>query len=54
MFPKAQNSGNRSRPGRAEAILGKQRHGPTGTVALSFEAEVTRFTNLADEDTRPP
>ncbi len=39
--------------GRAEAIIGKQRHGPTGTVALAFEAEVTRFSNLADEDKLP-
>jgi replicative DNA helicase len=39
--------------GRAEAILGKQRHGPTGTVMLAFEAEVTRFSNLADEDKLP-
>ena len=39
--------------GRAEAILGKQRHGPTGTVGLAFEAEVTRFSNLADEDKLP-
>jgi replicative DNA helicase len=39
--------------GRAEAIIGKQRHGPTGTVVLSFEAEVTRFSNLADEDKLP-
>ena len=39
--------------GRAEAIIGKQRHGPTGTVQLAFEAEVTRFSNLADEDKLP-
>lgn len=39
--------------GRAEAIIGKQRHGPTGTVALAFEAEVTRFSNLAEEDRLP-
>jgi replicative DNA helicase len=39
--------------GRAEAILGKQRHGPTGTVVLAFEAEVTRFSNLAEEDKLP-
>ena len=33
--------------GRAEMIIGKQRHGPTGTVEVSFEAEFTRFGNLA-------
>jgi replicative DNA helicase len=35
--------------GRAEVIIGKQRHGPTGTVELQFEAELTRFGNLARE-----
>jgi replicative DNA helicase len=39
--------------GRAEVIIGKQRHGPTGTVALQFDAEVTRFSNLAKEDALP-
>ena len=39
--------------GRAEVIIGKQRHGPTGTVELSFEAEMTRFSNLAREDHLP-
>jgi replicative DNA helicase len=39
--------------GRAELIIGKQRHGPTGTVELQFEAEITRFGNLAREDTLP-
>ena len=33
--------------GRAEVIIGKQRHGPTGMVELQFEAELTRFGNLA-------
>ncbi len=33
--------------GKAEVIIGKQRHGPTGTVELQFEAELTRFGNLA-------
>ena len=33
--------------GKAEVIIGKQRHGPTGTVELQFDAEVTRFSNLA-------
>jgi replicative DNA helicase len=32
--------------GKAELIIGKQRHGPTGTVELQFEASVTRFANL--------
>lgn len=32
--------------GRAELIIGKQRHGPIGTVELSFEARFTRFGNL--------
>ncbi|MCU0815031.1 MAG: replicative DNA helicase [Cypionkella sp.] len=33
--------------GVAEVIIGKQRHGPIGTVALSFEGKFTRFGNLA-------
>ncbi len=33
--------------GRAEVIIGKQRHGPVGTVELSFESQFTRFGNLA-------
>ncbi|MDE2365188.1 MAG: AAA family ATPase, partial [Hyphomicrobiales bacterium] len=39
--------------GRAEVILGKQRHGPTGTVPLAFEDEVTRFSNLVETDHLP-
>ncbi|MEM9223043.1 MAG: replicative DNA helicase [Pseudomonadota bacterium] len=35
--------------GIAEVIISKQRHGPTGTVKLQFEAEITRFSNLASE-----
>jgi len=33
--------------GRAEVVIGKQRHGPIGTVDLSFEGKFTRFGNLA-------
>jgi replicative DNA helicase len=39
--------------GKAEVIIGKQRHGPTGTVGLQFKADVTRFANLADEERLP-
>jgi replicative DNA helicase len=39
--------------GKAEVIIGKQRHGPTGMVELSFEGEFTRFGDLADEDKMP-
>ena len=35
--------------GKAEVIIGKQRHGPIGTVELSFEGRFTRFGNLARE-----
>lgn len=33
--------------GLAEAIVGKQRHGPIGTVRLTFNEELTKFGNLA-------
>ncbi len=32
--------------GKAELIIGKQRHGPIGTVELSYEGRFTRFGNL--------
>ncbi|MFL5013671.1 DnaB-like helicase C-terminal domain-containing protein, partial [Rhizobium sp.] len=34
--------------GTADVIIAKQRHGPTGTVKLAFQAEFTRFADLAD------
>ncbi|OCC01795.1 replicative DNA helicase [Labrys sp. WJW] len=39
--------------GVAEVIIGKQRHGPTGTVKVQFDADVTRFGNLARTDHLP-
>ncbi len=39
--------------GLAEVIIGKQRHGPTGTVQLQFEAQLTKFQNLMREDHLP-
>jgi replicative DNA helicase len=39
--------------GKAEVILGKQRHGPTGTVELQFDAAVTRFSSLARDERLP-
>lgn len=32
--------------GKAEVIIGKQRHGPIGSVDLAFEGRFTRFTDL--------
>lgn len=37
-------------PTDAEIIVGKNRHGPTGTVTLSFDGRFTRFRNRASED----
>jgi replicative DNA helicase len=33
--------------GKAEVIIGKQRHGPIGHVELAFEGQFTRFSDLA-------
>jgi len=33
--------------GKAEAIIGKQRHGPVGIVELAFDGELTKFSDLA-------
>ena len=34
---------------QAEVVIGKQRHGPIGIVKLSFDADTTRFGNLAND-----
>src|SRR5438477_4908012 len=39
--------------GKAEVIIGKQRHGPTGTVELQLEGQFTRFSDLS-ADTHLP
>jgi len=39
--------------GLAEVIIGKQRHGPTGTVKMQFQAEITRFGDYVSEDHLP-
>ena len=46
-FDKAQRIHN-----KAEAIIGKQRHGPIGTIELMFDGRFTRFGDLASEDRR--
>ena len=35
--------------GKAEVIVGKQRHGPVGTVDLQFDGAYTRFSDLAHD-----
>ena len=39
--------------GKAEVIIAKQRHGPTGTVKLQFEGQFTRFSDFVEEDNLP-
>jgi replicative DNA helicase len=39
--------------GKAEVIIAKQRHGPTGTVELQFDGAITKFSNLAASDHLP-
>ncbi len=47
-YIKWENEMNEMR-GKAEVIVAKQRHGPTGSVSLAFQGEFTRFSDLAEE-----
>ena len=38
--------------GLAELIVGKQRHGPVGTVKVHYQNELTKFSNLARDPSR--
>ena len=39
--------------GKAEIIISKQRHGPTGIIQVQFEAKYTRFMDLAQDNRLP-
>ncbi|WP_375692781.1 replicative DNA helicase [Bartonella sp. AP213QHHD] len=39
--------------GKADVIIAKQRHGPTGIVPLAFQSDFTRFSDLADSNYLP-
>ncbi len=39
--------------GKADVIVAKQRHGPTGIVPLAFQSSFTRFSDLEDIDYLP-
>ncbi|RFC69106.1 MULTISPECIES: replicative DNA helicase [Mesorhizobium] len=51
-YMKWENELNEAR-GKAEVIIAKQRHGPTGTVQMAFHGEFTRFSDLAEESHLP-
>jgi replicative DNA helicase len=47
-FPEWQQKAERLH-GRTEVIIGKQRHGPIGTVDLHFEGKYTKFSDPVRE-----
>ncbi len=51
-FTKWQDKRN-SAEGKAEIIISKQRHGPTGVIQVQFEAKFTRFMDLALDNRVP-
>lgn len=46
-------SKRRKTANEADVIIGKQRHGPTGTVKLYWNGEYAQFGNIANEDHLP-
>jgi replicative DNA helicase len=38
--------------GLAELVIAKQRHGSTGKVRMKFEARITKFSDLDEDDRR--
>ena len=38
---------------KAEIIIAKQRHGPTGNIQIQFESQFTRFLDLIQDNERP-
>ena len=42
-----------SAEGKAEIIISKQRHGPTGIIQVQFEAKFTRFMDLVQDNRLP-
>ncbi len=51
-FTKWQDRRNNAE-GKAEIIVSKQRHGPTGVIQVQFEAKLTRFMDLAFDERLP-
>ncbi len=41
-------------PGRAEIVIGKNRHGPTGSVNLYFDPEITKFASPPSRESTKP
>src|SRR5579859_1592462 len=41
------------RRGYADIIVAKHRNGPTGQIVLKFEAQITRFSDVIDEEVPP-
>lgn len=42
------------RPGQAEVIVAKNRHGSTGSVILTYRKEIAQFANFSQQNYMPP